>query len=136
MKYPTDADIARADMYEDGAINLREYREECINTKPGACDESFGGGGGPPIGRGFSIVAGAVSTKLLPHGPNMLLASPAGGKWVNYRIGGELVDINTQNFRVQQRFFNGKHGYYINEDDPYDAPWFKVYGHKQSPTKR
>jgi hypothetical protein len=126
---------ARAWIYDEGRHIVAEYVEDC-SMRPGACDETFGGGGEHKRERGFTVGAGPTPTKPLPHGPNMLLTSKAGGKWINYRIDNELVDIDTKQFHVQQRFHNGRHGYYIDKDDPWDAPWFRVYGHEQSPTRR
>jgi hypothetical protein len=123
-------------MYHEGGVTLSEYMEQVVNVRPGACDEYFGGGVSKKRVIGKGTPAGGAPAKLLPHGPNMLLMVPTGGKWASYRIGGGLVDIDTKHFRIQQRFHNGKHGYRLDKDDPYDAPWFAVYGQQQSPTRR
>ena len=67
MKRQRREEIARAEMYDEGVEALAEYRAQCWEVRPGACDERFGGGVKERVPVGYPVSAGTTpTTKRVP----------------------------------------------------------------------
>lgn len=132
--------MQHGDAYEgsNGAERDRvETTQEFNDTRPGL-DETLHEGAGcrkrtdtacKPIHRNP-----VPRVPPVPDGQNMLLAILYGDRYLRYRVGDEIIEIDKLSGRMKRLMWCGSYGYFLDPTDWHDSRWFEVREWQKSPT--